>query len=104
MVEFNGMKETLVPIDQAGRIVLPKEVRDELAIKPGDTFKISIQGSAVTLTPNTQASGFVRRGKALVFSAAGKEAVTNETIGKILNAGREDRETLGAENLPARKR
>src|SRR5271169_3198716 len=67
MVVLNGMKNLMLPIDQAGRIVLPKHVRQELAVKPGDTFKVSIHGSAVTLTPNKAAGGFLRKGKALVF-------------------------------------
>jgi DNA-binding transcriptional regulator/RsmH inhibitor MraZ len=33
MVFSKSMKDTLVPIDQAGRLVLPKHVRQELAIK-----------------------------------------------------------------------
>ena len=67
----NGIKwyeDTLVPIDQAGRIVLPKNVRQELAIKPGDVFKVAIAGAAVTLTPSREKAGLVRKGKALVFS------------------------------------
>jgi len=75
MVSCNGMKDRLVPIDQAGRIVLPKNVRQELAIKPGDVFKLSIDGVAVTLTPNKEKAGFVRRGKALVFSTSGGESL-----------------------------
>lgn len=51
MVWFSRMKDVLVPIDQTGRIALPEDVRQELAIKPGDTFKISIEGVVVTLTP-----------------------------------------------------
>jgi AbrB family looped-hinge helix DNA binding protein len=40
--------------------VLPKEIRQELAIKPGDTFKVSIKGGAVTLTPNKLKPSFFR--------------------------------------------
>ena len=98
------MKELWVPIDQAGRVVLPKGIRDELAIKPGDTFKVSIQGAAVTLTPNSESAGFVRKGKALVFSARGDETVSNETVASILESGRQEREGLPTESLPRRKR
>ena len=90
MVSLNGMKNTLVPIDQAGRIVLPKNVRQELAIKPGDTFKISIHGAAVTLTPSKEIAGFVKRGKALVFSTSCDESLSHEEVNAILEAGREE--------------
>jgi len=86
------MKEMLVPIDQAGRVVLPKNVREELAIKAGDTLKVSIQGSCVTLTPNKETSGFVRKGQALVFSSSAGETLSQETVNGALDRGREDRQ------------
>ena len=39
------MKELRVPIDPAGRIVLPKEVREELALKAVDVFTVLVHGS-----------------------------------------------------------
>lgn len=82
------MKEMTVPIDPAGRIVLPKRVRQELAVKAGDTFKVSISGSAVVLTPARTTAGFVRKGKALVFCAPGRKTVSTEEINQILEATR----------------
>jgi AbrB family looped-hinge helix DNA binding protein len=98
------MKDTMVPIDQAGRIVLPKRVREELAIKPGDTFKISIAGVAVTLTPNKESTGFVRKGKALVFSTPGEETLSEKTAQEILESGRGERDSRVVEGLSARTR
>jgi AbrB family looped-hinge helix DNA binding protein len=99
------MKEMTVPIDQAGRIVLPKDVRQELAIKPGDTLKLSIHGSSVTLTPNKEATGFVRKGHALVFSTAGDETLTQEEVNGILEEGRDERleQSLQGLRVPKRK-
>jgi AbrB family looped-hinge helix DNA binding protein len=90
MVLLNGMKETLVPIDQAGRIVLPKGVRQELAIQAGDTFTVSIQGTAVTLTPKKQSAGFARRGNALVFSTSGRSGLDKDMVNAILEESREE--------------
>jgi AbrB family looped-hinge helix DNA binding protein len=104
MVLYNGMKDTLVPIDGAGRIVLPKSVREDLAIKPGDVFKVSVSGATVTLTPGNATAGFVRSGKALVFSAGGAGSLSQETIQEALEAGREERHVRVASGLPARKR
>src|SRR5512143_3450425 len=83
MVLFSGMKNVLVPIDKAGRVVLPKDVRDELAIHPGDLLRITIRGNEVTLSPNKEASGFIRRGKALVFSSGGVGLLDNETVENV---------------------
>jgi AbrB family looped-hinge helix DNA binding protein len=86
------MKEVLVPIDRAGRIVLPKSVRLELAIQPGDLFKVSVQGLSVTLTPKLEKTGFVRKGKALVFTTADDTVLTTETINEVLAGTRDERE------------
>lgn len=77
-------------------------MREELAIKPGATFKVSIQGTAVTLTPNAETSGFVRKGKALVFSTIGDATVSNETVTSILEAGRQEREGFHAKSMISR--
>ena len=104
MVLYYGMKHNVVPIDQAGRIVLPKSVRQELAIKPGDTFKVSIDGVAVTLTPNKERTGFVRKAKALVFSTAGDETLSEETAREVLEAARVERDGGIVEGLEGRNR
>lgn len=92
------MRDLSVPIDQAGRIVLPKEVRKELAIKPGDTFNVSVHGSSVILTANKETSGFVRKGKALIFTTAGKEPLTNEEVSRMLEEARQEREESSHDN------
>jgi AbrB family looped-hinge helix DNA binding protein len=87
MAWSNGMKDdlnVLVPIDKAGRIVLPKDIREELAIKPGNVLRVGIHGSAVTLTLSKENTGFVRRGKALVFSTAGDEVLTAGMVQNLL--------------------
>jgi AbrB family looped-hinge helix DNA binding protein len=104
MVLENGMKDVLVPIDKAGRIVLPKAVRQELAIKPGDVLQVAIQGLAVTLTPNQEKAGLVRQGKALVFSVPSDDHLAAETVENLLQAEREERSRRGAEGLAGMKR
>ncbi|HWQ70619.1 MAG TPA: AbrB/MazE/SpoVT family DNA-binding domain-containing protein [Patescibacteria group bacterium] len=37
------MKAT-VTIDKAGRVVLPKTLRDELHLAPGDTLNLKVEG------------------------------------------------------------
>ena len=85
------MSDVMVPIDKAGRVVLPKHVREELGIKPGDRLKISIHGNAVTLCPTNDESGFIKRGRALVFSCEGAELLDNETVETIQAAERGSR-------------
>jgi AbrB family looped-hinge helix DNA binding protein len=38
-------------LDKAGRIVLPKTLRDELRLEPGDTLEIESSSDEITLRP-----------------------------------------------------
>lgn len=79
---LDGMND-VASIDKAGRVVLPKHIRDELDINPGDHLKISIRDNEVTLRPARKASGFIKRGHALVFSAGEADLLDNETVEAI---------------------
>lgn len=98
------MKDTFAPIDKAGRVVLPKEVRDELAIHPGDLLRISVQGDEVTLRPSRETVGFLRRGKAIVFSSGGTDLLTNEAVEAIRDTERDRFDANIKKDLPASKR
>jgi AbrB family looped-hinge helix DNA binding protein len=104
MVLVDGMKDVFVPIDKAGRVVLPKDVRDELAIHPGDLLKISIHGNEVTLRPNKETGGFIKRGKALVFSSEGADLLDNEMVENVRNAARGALLNNFSKGLPLQKR
>lgn len=38
-------------VDKAGRVVLPKPLRDELQLAPGDALELESSGEAITLRP-----------------------------------------------------
>jgi hypothetical protein len=78
-------------------------VRQELAIKPGDTLKVSIHGSSVTLTPNREVAGFVRKGKALIFTTGSHEILTSEDVANILDESRAERDALSLNFANERK-
>jgi AbrB family looped-hinge helix DNA binding protein len=44
-----------VTLDRAGRVVLPKSLREELHLSPGDTLDLTVQGEAVLLRPRRSA-------------------------------------------------
>jgi len=98
------MKEMLVPIDKAGRVVLPKDVREELAINPGDLLKISVQGDQVSLRPDRARSGFVKRGHGLVFSTGETDLLENETVEAIRRQEHDRLSTEIGKGLPRPKR
>jgi len=93
------MKDVFVPMDQAGRIVLPKSVRQELALQPGALLKLSIQGTGVMLTPGSSKAGFKRKGKALVFSTLNDAGLKTETVNDVLAEIRTGREAQGTQSV-----
>jgi AbrB family looped-hinge helix DNA binding protein len=97
------MKANLVPIDKAGRVVLPKSVREELAIKPGDVLKVGVQGVSVTLTKSSEGSGLVRRGQALVFSTPGENHLTVETVEELRSREQDDHAWRNAGKLGGKR-
>jgi AbrB family looped-hinge helix DNA binding protein len=42
---------TRLTIDRAGRVVIPKPVRDELHLEPGDALEMESAGERITLRP-----------------------------------------------------
>ncbi len=40
-----------VTLDKAGRVVIPKIVREELHLEPGDALHLECEGERVTLRP-----------------------------------------------------
>ena len=42
---------TQITLDRAGRVVIPKPLRKELQLGPGDTLQLESQGECITLRP-----------------------------------------------------
>jgi AbrB family looped-hinge helix DNA binding protein len=93
------MKNVLVRMDGAGRVVLPKPVREELALQPGDLLRVAVEGLAVTLTPRQENTGLVRRGKAFVFAPAGDEVLAAGAVDGFLEEERAGHQRLAAQGL-----
>lgn len=55
-----------VTIDGAGRIVVPKALRDELRLQGGTTLEIRVSDGKLELEPVATAMRLVRRGEGLV--------------------------------------
>jgi AbrB family looped-hinge helix DNA binding protein len=74
-----------VTLDRAGRLVLPKTLRDELHLSPGDTLDLTVQGDAVTLRPRRAATPLQKERGVWVFRTGKplKAAETEETLRNI---------------------
>jgi len=71
-------------LDKFGRIVIPKQVRDDLGLIPGSVLKIEERDKKIVLKPLAESSPLVVEDGILVF--------TGEVEGEIETAVRRDRD------------
>lgn len=87
------MSTTLV-LDRAGRVVIPKALREELRLGPGDTLELETVGEQIRLQPVREAVPIRQEGGVWVFrsseTAKGKRKV-DVSIRQLIEAGREER-------------
>lgn len=91
----NGIMSTIVEIDKAGRIVVPKKLRDALHLAPGTQLKVERSGDGLVLRPSsTQAQLVIENGVPLIYAAgqANVPVLTNEMVNALIEAGRQARE------------
>ena len=84
-----------VEIDKAGRLVVPKNLRDALHLTPGTRLKVERCGDNLILTPSSdRAQLVIENGAPLIFPADRSNApvLTNEMVTDLIAQGRQDRE------------
>lgn len=67
-----------VTVDQVGRIVLPKPLRDRLGLVPGSTVDVSLYGDGLHLAPGGRTARLERRDGRLV--AVSSTPVTDDDV------------------------
>jgi len=72
-------------LDKGGRVVLPKPLRDELLLVPGDTLELETQGERITLRPVRGAMPLRKERGIWVYSTGRplSAATTDETLRQI---------------------
>lgn len=86
---------TTVEIDKAGRIVVPKKLRDDMHLVPGTRLRIERSGDRLTLMPSSIAAQLViEDGVPLIFPANSfhPSILTNEMVTELIEQGRLQRE------------
>lgn len=73
-------------IDQAGRVVLPKPIRDALGLLPGTRVDITPYGAGAQLVPAGRTACLVEEHGVLV--AAGETPVDDDVVFALIDAGR----------------
>lgn len=84
---------TILTMDKAGRIVLPKPVRDQLQLAPGDALDLEIEGDCVLLSPVRAPAGLHKEMGIWVYRS-GKPS--DASVLELIEATRDERfrETL----------
>lgn len=73
-------------IDQAGRVVLPKPIRDALGLLPGTKVDITPYGAGAQLLPAGRTARLVEEDGVLVADA--ETLVDDDTVFALIDAGR----------------
>ena len=73
-------------MDSAGRIVVPKSVREALGMVDGGTFDLSVYGEGLQLIPHGRTAQLVERDGVLV--ATSNTVITDEIVFALIDAGR----------------
>lgn len=74
-------------IDSAGRVVLPKQLRDALGLAPGAKVDISAYGGGLHIVPGGRTAGLERDADGRLVARA-DTVVTDEMMFALIDSGR----------------
>jgi len=81
---------TTITLDKAGRVVLPKPIRDELQLGPGDVLELELSDEQITLRP-TRGNGRMRKKHGVWVFDSGVP-LTADVVERTRRKVREERE------------
>jgi AbrB family looped-hinge helix DNA binding protein len=79
-----------IVVDKAGRLVLPKPVRDELQLAPGDALELESSEEQIVLRPVRGTMPLRRKHGIWVFRSG--EPLSSETVERAIGELRRDRD------------
>jgi AbrB family looped-hinge helix DNA binding protein len=86
---FHAMNAT-VTIDSSGRLVIPRNIRNQLHLITGSRLNLEVKGDGVFLAPlPSENARLVKRAGRLVIESS--EPMNDDTVRKAILSDREDR-------------
>jgi AbrB family looped-hinge helix DNA binding protein len=93
------MKNQTIRIDKAGRVVLPKPLREQFNLVPGDRLRVLVEGNSLRLEPTEGEGKLGKEGSVLVFTGGFAEKITTARIEEMIRQEREERILTGLGKL-----
>ena len=84
---------TTLTLDKAGRVIIPKTLRDEMHLEAGDTLELESEDGRITLRPVRAGSALRKEHGVWVFRRGGK-AISAETTTQALESVRNERDRV----------
>jgi AbrB family looped-hinge helix DNA binding protein len=93
---YNTIMATHLTIDKAGRVVIPKSLREELRLEPGDSLEMEKVGEEITLRPVRGTGPLTKEHGVWVFHSG--QPLSASATDEMLRQLREERDStqLGA--------
>lgn len=76
-------------IDRAGRIVIPKPIRDMARLRPGSTLEVVYRDGRIEIEPKAPKTRLVREGSVLVLTSPGAPKMSLEEVNEWVRKSRE---------------
>ena len=67
-------------IDRAGRVVIPREIRDAAGLEPGSAIEVTERGGIVTIEPAATPVKIVKRGRLRVAVAENQGTLSEDDV------------------------
>lgn len=83
-----------VTVDRAGRVVIPKSLRDELHLAAGDTLELTLRGEEVTMRPQRPSPPLQRERGVWVYRTG--KTVTAPDVRSAIERTRDERDRRNA--------
>lgn len=87
---YNAIMKTHIKMDKAGRVILPKPVRDAFCLQAGDSLEINSHGNTISLQPVRNTSPLHKERGIWVYRTG--RPVTAAAIRAVQESVRQDRE------------
>ena len=91
---------TTLTLDRAGRLVLPKPVRDELQLAAGDSLELDSSEGQIVLRP-VRGTASLRKKRGIWVMSTGKP-LSAEVVNRTIQNIRDERERAIAGSFPSR--